>query len=446
MIGQLVQRGGAVAADQLGGPHDAVVEGLSAPFDQSVGVHQQRRARRDPDPALGAGANPAGWPARWNDRRRAAGSCRRHGPGSAADARRWSTPVHRCRAPAPRRTPSCTGRRAAGRRSGPAPPARRPGWRVPAAVPGRRCAAVPSRWPPPGRARRSRRPPARSVRRPGDDVIPVTADLQRARGGLVPHGEAARQLRRSEDRMLKRQSGFALLVELVHRCRPWPRRPASTVSRVRSSAVKGRCSSSSSHSTRIPRGCCSAMPAEPGMLSSAVSRSPLWPSALIVRLACAGNSSHPAASRYTPPRVCRDPLPPYRSGRGRSRPAPAGAPQLAHLLGGADHGVVDGVGLGQLLVEHGQRGLALHGVVLGGDVAERSHQHAAPALRVVDVGDAGADPHPVTVAVGHRNGVGAVGVLGHPGERVDDQTVGLRFGLGSGHHGCCRRYGRPSGP
>ena len=48
-----------------------------------------------------------------------------------------------------------------------------------------------------------------------DDVVPVAADLQRAAGRVVAHREAAGQRRRAEHRVLQRQRGFALLVELV---------------------------------------------------------------------------------------------------------------------------------------------------------------------------------------------------------------------------------------
>ena len=49
-----------------------------------------------------------------------------------------------------------------------------------------------------------------------DDVVPVAADLQRAGGRLVAHRESAGQTRGPEDRVLQRQRGFPLLVELMH--------------------------------------------------------------------------------------------------------------------------------------------------------------------------------------------------------------------------------------
>ena len=49
-----------------------------------------------------------------------------------------------------------------------------------------------------------------------DDVIPVPADLQRPTGRVVPHGEAARQTRGTEHRMLQSHRGFALLIDLVN--------------------------------------------------------------------------------------------------------------------------------------------------------------------------------------------------------------------------------------
>ena len=49
-----------------------------------------------------------------------------------------------------------------------------------------------------------------------DDVVPVTAHLKGPAGGLIAHRESARQMSRAEDCVLKRQGGFALLVNLVH--------------------------------------------------------------------------------------------------------------------------------------------------------------------------------------------------------------------------------------
>ena len=53
-----------------------------------------------------------------------------------------------------------------------------------------------------------------------DHVVPVAADLQRARGGLISHRETAGQAGGSQDRMLQRQSGFALPSSCCTRCRP----------------------------------------------------------------------------------------------------------------------------------------------------------------------------------------------------------------------------------
>ena len=48
-----------------------------------------------------------------------------------------------------------------------------------------------------------------------DDVVPVAADLQRSARGVIPHGEAVRQRRGAEHRVLQRHGGFPLLVQLV---------------------------------------------------------------------------------------------------------------------------------------------------------------------------------------------------------------------------------------
>ncbi len=96
------------------------------------------------------------------------------------------------------------------------------------------------------------------------------------------------------------------------------------------------------------------------------------------------------------------------AGKRRGQNAP-GLPYPAQLLGGAAQRVVERVGLSQLLIERGQRGLTLHGVVLGRDVAQGADHDAATGVGIVGMVDVGRDPHPVPVAMVDGNGECAVG-------------------------------------
>jgi hypothetical protein len=78
-------------------------------------------------------------------------------------------------------------------------------------------------------------------------------------------------------------------------------------------------------------------------------------------------------------------------------------PQLTKFLGGRAHGVVEGVGLGELLVERGERALALDCVVLSGDVAKGADRDPVSGFWVGCVVEADGDPQPVPVAVVHRD-------------------------------------------
>ena len=88
--------------------------------------------------------------------------------------------------------------------------------------------------------------------------------------------------------------------------------------------------------------------------------------------------------------------------------------------------LVERICLRQLLIQCRQGGLALHGVVLGGDVAEGADHDSATRVGIVDVVEAGSDPQPVPVAVGTGDGEGAVGLVQQPGERLVEPAGGLR--------------------
>jgi hypothetical protein len=93
--------------------------------------------------------------------------------------------------------------------------------------------------------------------------------------------------------------------------------------------------------------------------------------------------------------------------RGQNAPS---VPYPEQLPGGSAQRVVKRVGLSQLLIERGQRRLALHDVVLGRDVAEGTDHDWAPGVGVVGTVEAGRDPQPVPIPVDNGNRERAVGV------------------------------------
>ena len=78
-------------------------------------------------------------------------------------------------------------------------------------------------------------------------------------------------------------------------------------------------------------------------------------------------------------------------------------PHLAERLDGPEHGVVEGVGLHEALVERSQCGLPLHHVPLGGDVAHGSDSDSAARVRIGGVLEGRAHPQAMAVAVGDRD-------------------------------------------
>ncbi len=123
------------------------------------------------------------------------------------------------------------------------------------------------------------------------------------------------------------------------------------------------------------------MPADPAMLMSGVSRFPVLPSSVIRSRTCVERLSH-SASFASPAnsgalRSRRGGVGPDREDRGED---PQCRPLPAQLLQRAVQGVVHRIGLGQLLIQCRQGGLALDAVMLGCDVAERADHDAAAGL------------------------------------------------------------------
>lgn len=97
-----------------------------------------------------------------------------------------------------------------------------------------------------------------------DHVVPVATDLQRPRGGLIPHRETLWQVGRTQDRMLQRQSGFPLLVELVHALQSLPQ-PSGEHGEQRLILRRERpLLDQLDPQDQNAAGCCRAMPADPG--------------------------------------------------------------------------------------------------------------------------------------------------------------------------------------
>ena len=92
------------------------------------------------------------------------------------------------------------------------------------------------------------------------------------------------------------------------------------------------------------------------------------------------------------------------------------APRLPHpaqLLSRSPQGVVDRICLGQLLIERGQRGLALHEVMLGRDVPHRADHDLLARVGIFGVVEGGRNPDPVPVPVIDRDGEAAVSAAQH---------------------------------
>ena len=108
-----------------------------------------------------------------------------------------------------------------------------------------------------------------------------------------------------------------------------------------------------------------------------------------------------------------------------------GIPDGRELLCGGEHGVVESVRLGQVLVERRQCRLALHEVALGGDIAHRADDDITAGLRIFGAGERRGDPEAVAVFVRDGHGRdGAVRLVHQSGERVGYLPV--RFGVAVG--------------
>ena len=105
-------------------------------------------------------------------------------------------------------------------------------------------------------------------------------------------------------------------------------------------------------------------------------------------------------------------------------------PQPAKLRGGRAHSVIERVSLRKLLIERGERALALHGVVLGGDIAEGADHDAMSGFGVFGVIERDGHPQPVPISVVHRNREAAVWFVEQFGESFLDlpASIGVRVG------------------
>ena len=205
--------------------------------------------------------------------------------------------------------------------------------------------------------------------RESDDVVPVAAYLERAGGGLVTGAEARGELRRAEDRALQRECGLALLVDLV---RPVQGLAEAAADQAEQRLVlhgrgpgwpRGR-SISSACLTGARGPCRRRRPAAFGV-SGGCSRS-------LVSAACTAWGSE---CQLTPGTLAvTDGAVASRADGGDDT---VGVPEPVQLGERFPQGVGHAGGAGQHLPERGERALALDGVVLRGDVTERSHDQPA---------------------------------------------------------------------
>ncbi len=132
-------------------------------------------------------------------------------------------------------------------------------------------------------------------------------------------------------------------------------------------------------------------------------------------------------------------LPGSSPGRGGDLPRPPQPSQFPQRL---QQDLVGAPGSRQHQAHRGQCRLALNGVVLGGDVAESPHDHAAAVFRVPDLVEAARYPDPAPVAAGQRDGEAALAVGHQPLEGVLDHLVPLGVGLLIGPPRPVRRKGQ----
>ena len=260
-----------------------------------------------------------------------------------------------------------------------------------------------------------------------DDVIPIAADLQWAARGVIPHRKAPGQRCRAEHRVLQRHGGLALLVQLVDAVQPLTEAPGQH--REQRVILWGEGPSLSQldpddqHSARMSqrdtrRARLLGRRGQQVGVTQRLDPLPLrWRQVGPLGGLTGAHQLRRTGFRGGGPGKCH----------GQNAP---GLPQPAQLLGGFAQCVVDRIGLSQLLIKGGQRGLPLDEVVLGRGVSQGADHDPASRVGISGMVDVDRDPQPVPIAVVDGNSEGALWVSQQSCERRFDLPVSLGVGVG----------------